>query len=286
MLEELSLTEGGQTAKKILRQNMYVRIAIILETIALLICAVWALRQGYDALYLSTLFIMISCAFAARIYFLRVHKILSVECDPYKAEEAYTYLYKKKENKLNAKAKQKYYLLIAQSILFEDVFDRSLALLAKVDPDQLKFPWKLYYYDCFRMYYGRKKLGGEDVAKELGSIRSYFELILRQKGSSRRNKKAAQNQLDCMALSDSLDQRDLSVYQKLREQKNWHKGLGMVVVSQYWADARAYEISGDLEALKKACYYVIANGNRLYYVGLAKGLLEKIDQNENRKKGN
>lgn len=274
-LEELSLTEGGKAAKKILRQNIVIKIAAVVIIIFVLKCWLWALNQENYVLYAAALLVEFLTIFAVRIAFSRWHLILQVECDPCKAEEAFGYAYKKREKRLWTKEKDRYYLLIARCILFEETFDRAFPLLLKVNAEQMRLNWQLIYFDCLRIYYGRMRAVDGDpmlFAQEWERLRLTFKSML----TSRKKKirKTAQEELEIMEMADAMNQGDLTLYKKLSGQKEWKKGVKMVLVSRHWTDAKACYITKDLEGAKKHCSYVIANGNRLYYVRLAEQMLE------------
>lgn len=91
----------------------------------------------YHIVFYITMAIYLVLWLCVQVYYARMHKILSEECDPFKAEEFYTYYYlafakKKLEKKRGSSSKWLYHLYISSSVLLQGDFERAFFILKEL----------------------------------------------------------------------------------------------------------------------------------------------------------
>lgn len=279
-LEEVSKSEGGLEAIKMKKQNNIIKIAgFILITICFF-SMLNAIRVDNMFQYYFSATIIGFSSLGARQYYCRIHNILNKKCDPYKAEGAYTYMYlayidkKQYKNKYNKYNSLGYPTLIARSIMLQGDFERAFSILNQMDLAELNKTHKIWvcnYHDIMRMYYCFKK----DIGVLL-EMRQYLYQFSKTPGLRKRYQRMMEREIDYINLFLSLQKEDYSVYHDLSQRANWNRGSVIQKVSYRWIDAKVHRMQGNIEAAKADCQYILEHGNRLYYVDLAKQMLEDI----------
>lgn len=277
-LEELAQTEGGRCARKIIKQNQIVRTCYLLFVfIGCFGVLFWASKMNGDmtAIYYfiaSTL----GLGLCVRIYFTRIHRILTEECDPFKAEEVYLYYYlayakKKLERRSGPSAKWLYHLYISYSVMLQGDFERAFFILNQIDRRELDRSRQYLicrFHQNMRMYYCYKK-----DAVVLHDMRNYFIRMSKDLRIRRQYRKWIKKEIEMIDLHLSLSRRDFSIYENLSRRPGWTKGVRLQRVANRWVDAIVHNMQNDPERAKMDCRYVLENGNRLYYVSMAERML-------------
>ncbi|MBD5444131.1 MAG: hypothetical protein HDR29_01130 [Lachnospiraceae bacterium] len=277
-LEELAQTEGGRTAIKIIKQNKILQIVILI--LYILNLCFYILMYDHKLVFFIVIAIIFVLWFCAQIYYARIHKILNEECDPFKAEEVYTYYYlsyakKKLEKKQGASSKWLYHLYISYSVLLQGDFERAFFILNQIDRRELDSS-KQYlifrFHQNMRIYYCYKN---DDAV--LNNMRNYFVKMSEDKHFKRLYRKWIKKEIEVIDLHCSLNRGDFSVYEYLSRQPEWTRGTRLQRVATHWMDAKVHNMQKNQEAAVLDCQYVIENGNRLWYVSMAKQMLSFIE---------
>lgn len=282
-LEELGQTGGGKTAIKIIKQNKIVQIIsyIIISLVFLFFIFMFERYKIVFYITMATYFVLYLCV---QTYYARIHKILSEECDPFKAEEVYTYYYlayakkkleKKYEQKQGSSSKWLYHLYISSSVLLQGDFERAFSILNQIDRrelDRSKQYLIFRFHQNMRIYYCYKN---DDAV--LSNMRNYFVQMSEDEHIKRLYRKWIKKEIELIDLHCSLNRGDFSVYEYLSRQPEWTRGARLQRVGTRWTDAKAHNMQKNQEAAIQDCRYVIENGNRLYYVSLAKQMLSCIE---------
>lgn len=242
-LEELAQTEGGRTAIKIIKQNKILQIVILI------------------------LYILNLC-----FYMLM-----------YDHKEVYTYYYlayakKKLEKKQGSSSKWLYHLYISFSVLLQGDFERAFFILNQIDRrelDRSKQYLIFRFHQNMRIYYCIKN----DEAV-LNNMRNYFVQMSEDKHFKRLYRKWIKKEIEMIDLHCSLNRGDFTVYEYLSRQPEWTKGDRLQRVATHLMDAKVHNMQKNQEAAMLDCQYVIENGNRLYYVSMAKQMLSFIESSQ------
>ena len=280
-LEELAQTEGGKTAIKIIKQNKIFKI-VFLILILLNLCFYILMYDQKIGFYCYIAIFLVICL-GYHVYYARmsagIHKILSEECDPFKAEEVYTYYYlayakKKLEKKQGSSSKWIYHLYISSSVLLQGDYERAFFILNQIDRRELERS-KQYlifrFHQNMRIYYCIKN----DEAV-LNSMRNYFVQMSEDEHIKKLYRKCIKEEIEMIDLHCSLNRGDFSVYEYLSRQPEWTRGGRLQRVATRWIDAKVHKMQNNQEAAMLDCQYVIENGNKLCYVSMAKQMLSFI----------
>lgn len=277
-LEELAQTEGGKSAGKIIRQNTVVKICyftfVNIGFIGSAFCSL-VMNGDMTAVYcfMGAMLVLGTCL---RVYFTRIHRILREECDPFKAEEFYTYYYlayakKSLERRPGTSMKWLYHLYISYSVMLQGDFERAFFILNQIDRKELDRSRQYLicsFHRNMRMYYCYKN----DIVV-LNDMRSYFVRMLKERRVMGQYRKAIKKEIEMIDLHLSLNRGDFRVYEDLSCRSDWMKGPKLKKVTNRWVDAMVHNMLNDKNAARCDCQYVIENGNRLYYVGMAMRML-------------
>lgn len=276
-LAEIAATEGGIAAQKVRKRNKLVRVAMLLSIVIYIICFECISVGDSVAFYflkcLALIFVYLTFINFIKKYLSRIHDILEVECDPYKMEEALAYFYIKNGIAGKESRRRMYNILIADAIIFQGDFDRAYEVLQKVDRERLgKGYWLYLYHDCMRMYYCNK-----DDVPMLSDMKKYFFQLSKDYSLRKRIRKYMETEIQLINIHISMMKGELDDYETFSKKTNWKKSKNLTLVSYRWMDARAHYIKNEMEAAKADCRFVIEKGNRLYYTGLAKEMLESLE---------
>ncbi|MDE5597468.1 MAG: hypothetical protein K2J04_06510, partial [Lachnospiraceae bacterium] len=175
-LEELAQTEGGKAAIKIIKQNKTAQIVFYIIT-GLVFGFFMLTFNRYKIVFYIAMVTFLGLWLCIQIYYARIHKILNEECDPFKAEELYTYYYlayAKKELEKNSKPSSKwlYHAYISYCVMLQGDFERAFSILNQIDRREWdsSSQYLIYrYHSCMRMYYCYKN---DEVV--LNNMKNYF----------------------------------------------------------------------------------------------------------------
>lgn len=282
-LEELAQTEGGKAAIKIIKQNKIVQIVSCIFVSLVFVFFIFTFDR-YHIVFYITMAIYLVLWLCVQVYYARMHKILSEECDPFKAEEFYTYYYlafakKKLEKKHGSSSKWLYHLYISSSVLLQGDFERAFFIMNQIDRrelDRSKQYLIFRFHQNMRIYYCNKN---DDAV--LNNMRNYFVQMSEDEHIKRLYRKLIKKEIEIIDLHCSLNRGDFSVYEYMRRQPEWTRGARLQRVSVRWTDAKVHNMQKNQEAAIQDCQYVIENGNRLCYVSLAKQMLSYIESYQN-----
>lgn len=274
-LEELAQTEGGKTAIKIIKQNKIVQICYYIFIWMLFCCYLALTYNGSRMAFYVFMALGLILAIGIRTYYNRIHWSLIKECNPFKAEEVYTYYYLAyAKKKLKLSVKWFYHLYISRSVMLQGDFERAFFILNQIyrkELDSAKQSLICLFHQNMRIYYCYKN---DTVV--LNDMRNYFIRMLKDSRIRRTYRNVIKKEIEMIDLHVSLDRGDFSVYDNLSRQRGWTRGSKLQRVSKRWTDAVVHNMQNNQEAVRLDCQYVIENGNRLYYVEAAKALSEKI----------
>ena len=280
-LEELAQTEGGKAAIKIIKQNKIAQIVVYILMFLVFSFFIFTFDR-YKIVFYITMAIYLALGLGVRKYYARIHKILNEECDPFKAEELYTYYYlayakKKLEKKPDSSLKWFYHLCISISVMFQGDYERAFCILNQIDRRELESDRSKQYlivsfHANMRFYYCYKN----DEAV-LNNMRNYFLQMSEDSNIKKRYRKSIKEEIETIDLHFSLNRGDFSVYEYLRRQPKWTKGPRLHRVATRWVDAKVHNMQKNREAAILDCQYIIENGNRLFYVDKAKQMLSSIE---------
>lgn len=276
-LEEIAATQGGMAAEKVRKRNKLVRVSMLLSIVIYIACfeciSVGDSVSFYFLKCLVLLLVYLSFIRFVRKYLSRIHDILEVECDPYKMEEALAYFYIRNRIAGKEPRKRMYNILIARAIIFQGDFDRAYEVLQGVERERLgKGYWFCLYHDCMRMYYCSK-----DNVQMLADMKKYFFQVSKDYSLRKRYRKYMEAEIQFINIHISMMKGELDDYETFSRKANWKKGTNIMLISHRWIDARAHYIKHEMDAAQRDCQFVIENGNRLYYTGLAREMLKSIE---------
>ncbi|MBD5454745.1 MAG: hypothetical protein HDR30_10585, partial [Lachnospiraceae bacterium] len=218
-LEELAQTEGGKTAIKIIKQNKIAQIVVYILMFLIFSFFIFT-SDRYKIVFYITMAIYLALGLGVRKYYARIHKILNEECDPFKAEELYTYYYlayakEKLERRNSTSIKWLYHLYISNSVMLQGDYERAFCILNQIDRRELELDRsKQYLIVCFhqnmRFYYCYKN---DEVV--LNNMRNYFLQMSEDENIRRRYRKLIKKEIEMIDLHFSLNRGDFSVYEYL-----------------------------------------------------------------------
>ncbi len=276
-LEELAQTEGGKIAIKMIKQNKIAQVVFYILT-SLVFGFFMLTFNRYNIVFYITMAIFLVLGLCILIYYARIHKILTEECDPFKAEELYTYYYlayakKELERRKSSSIKWQYHLYISSSVMFQGDYERAFSILNQIDRRELEsdrsrqnllvsFHANMRFYYCCR---------NDEIV--LNNMRNYFLQMSEDSNIKKRYRKSIKEEIEMIDLHFSLNRGDFSVYENLSCRPEWTKGSRLHRVANHWVDAKVHNMQKKREAAILDCQYVIENGNRLFYVDKAKQML-------------
>lgn len=280
-LEELAQTEGGKAAIKIIKQNKIAQIVVYILMFLVFSFFIFTFDR-YKIVFYITMLIYLVLYLSALVYFARIHKILSEECDPFKAEELYTYYYlayakEKLERRKSPSIKWQYHLYISSSVMFQGDYERAFSILNQIDrreleSDRARQNLLVSFHANMRFYYCYKN----DEAV-LNNMRNYFLQMSEDSNIKKRYRKSIKEEIEMIDLHFSLNRGDFSVYENLSCRPEWTKNSRLHRVANHWVDAKVHNMQKNREAAILDCQYIIENGNRLFYVDKAKQMLSCIE---------
>ena len=280
-LEELAQTEGGKAAIKMRKQNKIAQIVFYILGSLVFVFFMLTFNR-YKIVFYITIVIYPALGLGVQAYYARIHKVLSEECDPFKAEELYTYYYlayakKKLERRKSPSTKWQYHLYISSSVMFQGDYERAFSILNQIDRRELEMDRSrqnllVSFHANMRMYYCYKN----DEAV-LNKMRNYFLQMSEDKNIKRLYRDLMKKEIEMIDLYCSLNRGDFSVYENLSSRPEWTKNSRLHRVGNRWMDAKVHNMQKDRDAAILDCRYVIENGNRLCYVDVAKQMLSSIE---------
>ena len=276
-LEELAQTEGGKVAIKIRKQNNIAQVVFYIFGSLVFVFFMFTFNR-YKIVFYITMVIYLAMGLGVQAYYARIHKILSEECDPFKAEELYTYYYlayakKKLERRKSPSIKWQYHLYISSCVMFQGDYERAFSILNQIDRRALELDRSrqnllVSFHANMRMYYCYKN--DEDV---LNNMRNYFLQMSEDKHIKRMYRELMKKEIEMIDLHCSLNRGDFSVYECLSHRPEWTRSSRLHRVGNRFTDAKVHNMQKDREAAILDCQYVIENGNRLCYADAAKQML-------------